>query len=93
MHFHPNYVSRFYEKPSKGSKAKKGLDPTDFNHFCTRLSGLTFLINGWTECALQYTFCPCISQKCAKPRNLVSSDKSDDENQILDLFIENREKM
>ena len=40
--FHPNYVSKCNERPLiKDVKPKKGLNPSNSNHFCTRLSGLT----------------------------------------------------
>ena len=40
--FHPNYVSKCNERPlMKALKPKKGLNPSNSNHFCTRLSGPT----------------------------------------------------
>ena len=40
--FHPNYVSKCNERQLiKALKPKKGLNPSNSNHFCTRLSGLT----------------------------------------------------
>ena len=69
-----NFFSRFSingwtEFVSAYIPAKSALSLLSLRH---KIVGLhTFLRNGWTECVLQCTFCPSISQKCVRPLNLV----------------------
>ena len=59
--FHPNYVSECNERPlMKALKPKKGLNPSNSNHFCTRLSGPTHFweMDGQNACCSAHSVNP-----------------------------------
>ena len=77
--FHPNYVSKCNERPLiKALKPKKGLNPSNSNHFCTRLSGLTHFweMDGQNVHCSTHSVHPFLKNVWS-PTILCRSDKSD----------------